>query len=177
MELNREILTKDGVAYVPLTQGYVAKIDADDVHLVAGRSWRAFVKRRPDGSILNVYAVSWKKTTKNNDAVDRMHRLIVGASYGEVVDHKDCDGLNNTRSNLRIATHSQNCANRRRAHASNNPSKGVTFNKSSKKWQAQISANGKSHYLGVYSDAADAAKAYEEASKRLFGEFARWTHK
>ncbi len=87
---------------------------------------------------------------------------------GKLIDHKDRDTLNNQRENLRVATHTQNMANR--GIASNNTSgyKGVTLNKRTGKWAARV---GKDH-LGAYSTAEEAAQIYNNAARERYGEFA-----
>lgn len=96
----RPIRVDGQVAYVPLTKGYTAIIDAADLPLVDGVNWGAMEKRRPDGTIRAVYA----KNSGTKRGTIFMHRLLVAASESEEVDHVDCDGLNNRRINLRIAT-------------------------------------------------------------------------
>jgi hypothetical protein len=106
-----------------------------------------------------------------------MHREILAAHKGFDVDHKDRNRLNNTRTNLRIATRSQNSANsdsstrKRAARASR--FKGVFWHNMNGKWCAQITANQKHRYLGSFHNEEDAAKAYDSAARIAFGEFAR----
>ena len=102
-----------------------------------------------------------------------MYREIVGAGSGQVVDHKDGDGLNNTRENLRVCSRSDNEHNRRIDTKNSSGFKGVYFNKPMKKWMARISINNKRMYLGCYDNKVDAARAYDKAAKKHFGEFAR----
>jgi len=89
------------------------------------------------------------------------------------VDHRDCDGLNNRRSNLRLATMVQNMLNQgcRRDNASG--FKGVTWDKGRSKWRAQIALNKKRHYLGLFDEPEAAHAAYAEASVKFHGEFGR----
>ncbi len=103
----------------------------------------------------------------------RMHHLIIGKpKKGEYMDHINHNKLDNRRINLRICTNAENMRNR--TAPSNNTSgfKGVWWHSARKKWAARVICNYKSHNLGLYSDKKDAAKAYNEAAKRLFGEFA-----
>jgi len=101
-----------------------------------------------------------------------MNRMIMGNPIDKYVDHKDTDKLNNQRSNLRICNNSQNQANRK--IQKNNPSgyKGVT-RKTKKMWAATIRKDNKNYHLGYFPEKIDAAKAYNEAAIKYFGEFAR----
>jgi hypothetical protein len=98
-----------------------------------------------------------------------MHRVIANAPAELNVDHKDGDGLNNTRANLRIATQKQNSANRRANRGTQY--KGIYRNKL--RFRAEINTADSRHYLGNFKNAEDAARAYDAKAKELFGEFAR----
>lgn len=102
-----------------------------------------------------------------------MHRVIMGAKDGEIVDHQDRNGLNNQEYNLRKCTHSQNMANRKSAKNSSSKYLGVTWNKALRKWKATV----QDKYLGYYAVEEDAARAYDEKAKELFGEFANLNFK
>lgn len=101
------------------------------------------------------------------------HRWIVGADRGDEVDHINGDKLDNRRVNLRLVTHSQNICNR--PTQSNNTSgyRGVYWHRKLEKWGAQIKVDGRQNYLGVHLTLEDAARAYDAAACRFFGEFAR----
>ena len=105
-----------------------------------------------------------------------MHREIMQAPDGVDVDHIDTSNLNNTRQNLRVCTHGQNTANRRKpAHKNGTHSrfKGVTWHKSSERWVAQLRVNYRLVTIGYFKDEREAALAYNEAARKHFGEFAR----
>ena len=105
-----------------------------------------------------------------------MHRLILSRMLNrsltarEIVDHIDGDGLNNRRCNLRLANNSLNGANRPANSNNTTGMKGVV--RSYKKWEAQIRVNGEIIKLGTFSEIKDAARAYNEAAIKYFGEFA-----
>ena len=101
-----------------------------------------------------------------------MHREIMGFPDGEV-DHKDRNGLNNQRSNLRVCSSEQNKWNTRRRKDNCSGYKGVGWSKCARKWVARIRFHRKCYHLGVFTDPAEAARVYDDAAQNLFGEFAR----
>lgn len=139
---------------VPLTLGQVAVVDEADAEIVSGRSWQA--RPRRDGR--GFYAVS--------DGI-RMHRFLLNAQDGVIVDHKDGDGLNNKRSNIRIGTQSLNCVNRKQTPGrflrGSRPKKG--------KWQAYIKLSGKQRSLGYFDTEREAHEAYLAEAQRLHGDW------
>jgi hypothetical protein len=90
---------------------------------------------------------------------------------GFVIDHIDRDPLNNTRMNLRLATIAQNNMNKS-SRGGSSKYKGIVYRARKKLWLARITINGKSKYIKRYKSEIDAAKAYDEAAKKYFGEFA-----
>ena len=103
-----------------------------------------------------------------------MHRLILAASNGQIVDHINSnDTLDNRRANLRFATKSQNDANKvMRKHPSITGFRGVYPTSWGLPFRAQINFENKLHYIGKFSDAVNAALAYDEAAILVHGEFA-----
>lgn len=150
----RSITASDGTA-----------ITVDDEDLAYLSQWKWHIRR---GS-RSVYA--WARIER--DGVTKhtyMHRLLVDPPSGLLVDHINGDSLDNRRSNLRTATPSQNSQNRRTTPPSGY--RGVTRHKG-RNWQAQLTYGGKNHYLGVYTDAVAAARAYDSKALELFGDYAR----
>lgn len=153
-------------AFIPLTRGYTAIIDAADVPLVSAWNWCARVNRH------SVYAQRSKSVGGEKQNV-LLHRLIINPPDGAQVDHKSGDGLDNRRANLRVATTSQNGCNQRIRSDNASGFKGVTFNKARGKWHARIQLNGKQRHLGSFANLNDAAAAYAEGSVNVHGEFGR----
>lgn len=102
-----------------------------------------------------------------------MHRLIMGASGSLMIDHKNNDGYDNRRENLRFATRSQNQQNRRKNIKSENKFKGVNFRRDGGVWRARITANGKRITLGNFKTQELAAAAFADAAAKYHGDFAR----
>lgn len=170
--MKRLIRVEGEVAFVPLTQGYEAIIDAADASLVHQCSWRVLIQRRPDGSIKCLYAIryAWNGGTPQTR---RMHREIMGAPIDALIDHVNGNGLDNRRANLRWATDQQNKHNARVRIDSTSGVKGVCWSKHAGKWRAQIGLHGKKISLGYFANLADAQAAYARASKEFHGEFGR----
>jgi len=98
----------------------------------------------------------------------RMHQLLISCPPDKKVDHIDRNRLNNQRSNLRVATNSQNAINKEFPNRLGY--RGVKHNRG--KYEAQITLNNEYKYLGRFSSIHDAAKAYNEAAIKFHGEFA-----
>lgn len=161
--VKRPIRIVGDIAYVPLTKGHNAVIDAADAPILAGVNWTASVNPR------TVYG--YRKDGHGINIV--LHRLIMGAGPHVEVDHVDGDGLNCRRSNLRIASHAENMRNRRLSRDNTSGVKGASFVKATGTWQANIRKDGKQYNLGRFGCRTAAALAYAKASRELHGEFGR----
>lgn len=162
--VSRDPVLKE-IALVPLNIGF-AIIDAEDLELVSRYRWR-FCQR----TTRLAYAVTSYKKADGKWKLIFMHRLIAKTPEGVMTDHRDGNGLNNCKSNLRIATNAQNQHNAGiRVDKRHSKYKGVT--KDRKRWRAQIRIKGKKTYLGNYTTERDAALAYDLAAQQHFGEYA-----
>lgn len=140
---------------------YVAIVDDSDFDLVNQYRWCAMPTRN------TIYAVRFDKKK-----CITMHSFLMSEEMqngSQVVDHRDGNGLNNTRMNLRPATYMMNFWNGRLRFG--RKFKGVT--KRGKRFQARIMRAGESISLGTFSTEIEAASAYDVAARRLYGEFAR----
>lgn len=147
---------------IPLSQGYVALVDEADADRVLKHKWSAFLM----GS--TVYAQRCIKRSDGMWTTLYLHQFLT--AYTET-DHRNGDGLDNRRENLRPATRSQNLCNRRcRIGASG--FRGVTWQKNRGAWKAQIGLEGKNYYLGYFPTAEEAARARDIAARDMHGEFA-----
>ena len=144
-----------------LTQNKVALVDDEDYEYLNQWKWYAHKKGK------KWYAESW------TGYKIKMHTLIMNTPINFEVDHKDHNGLNNQKYNLRICTHSQNVKNSSKRSDNTSGYKGVFWYKQTNKWAAGISVNNKRIHLGYFEHKEDAAKAYNIAAIEHHGEFAQ----
>ena len=152
---------------IPLNFGKVAIIDAADFDIVSQYNWNA-VK-----GTTGWYAVAVNERYR----IVRMHRLLMKSERGVLVDHRNGDGLDNRRSNLRHSTVAQNRHNSRKTERPTTSTfKGVNFCRDKPRhrpWRAKIKIGGKSKFLGYYATETQAALAYDTAAKEHHGDFVR----
>lgn len=149
---------------IELPHGFNALVDDEDFDWLNKYGWY----RTPCG-----YATRRVWAGTNRQVGLLMHREILGVEPGEEVDHINADRLDNRKENLRVVTRSQNMMNRRKIKAKTSVFKGVCWKKSHKSWQVAIRVNKKLIHLGYFKDEVEAARAYNEAAKNHFGEYAR----
>lgn len=153
---------------IPLTQGQFALVDADDFEKFGDVKWCAMRDR--GGNFYAVRAIGQKAGEKK--IMLRLHREIMRAPSGTLIDHINHNTLDNRKSNLRPCTHSQNAMNQRGANRDNRSGhRGICRNSTGKKWQVAVKHNGKSIHIGYFSNKQDAIDAYAEANKKYYGEF------
>jgi hypothetical protein len=152
---------------IKLTKGYVAIVDDEDYERLNKYKWRAETTGR---FIKNVYAV--RTDYRGGKHTRRLHMYIVVST--EDIDHRNNNTLDNRRSNLRATTRIGNNTNQRKTgKKTTSKYKGVSFCTTRGLWASGIRSNNKSKTLGYFSQEIDAAKAYNAAALKYFGEFAR----
>jgi hypothetical protein len=152
-----------------LSQGKVALVDDEDFKYLNQWKWHTSTKNN-----ITYYA---KRTVSNRTY--HLHRVILGITDPKIfVDHKDHNGLNNQRSNLRICTNTENMRNRSSAKNSASKYLGVSIKRRKNKnstyirWRACISANGNKRHIGQFETQEEAALAYNKEAIKYHGEFA-----
>lgn len=160
-----------GARWLPLTRGHFALIDEDDFADTSQMNWCLHVVRGLKYAVTTLFLKDKVVTGKTSLL---LHRYLLQTGPNEEVDHRDGDGLNNRRENLRIATSSENKMNAGKKRSSRSKFKGVSWYSGARKWVARIvDSKRRRIHLGSFDSEKDAALAYSEAAKRLHGE---WKH-
>lgn len=163
----------EGTVHIPLRGGKETLIDKVDEPLAKKFQWR--IRAHTNGG-KKFYAEA--KRLEDERVCDgqkksiSLHRLIMGFPEGLQVDHVNGDGLDNRRSNLRVATASQNAYNRR--YKNKHGYRGLVLLKGckSRPYAAQIEHGGKNRHIGTFATKEEAALAYNAEAVRVYGEFA-----
>ena len=152
---------------IPLTQGRFAIVDPDDYPRLSKDKWR--LCRTKGKNVL--YAERSIRLPNGKYSRILMHRQLIQPPDGYVIDHINGDGLDNRRANLRFATVAQNAWNSKKRNPRSGY-KGVCFDKQKRLWRAAIVCHRKRIHLGYFKDKIPAAKAYDNAARKLHGRFA-----
>ncbi len=139
---------------IPLTQGHVALIDDEDCEKVAAFKWHAFEHGQTVYARTNVQS----GRPRSGRTGLYMHRLILDAGRGQQVDHKDGNGLDNRKANLRLVTKGQNGQNLHVPKTSQYP--GVSWFKPTGTWRAVLHPGNQYLHLGLFPTEEDAFRAY-----------------
>lgn len=147
---------------IPLTQGKFALVNDEDYEELSKYKWgftHGYAKRSgPRPKQEKIY----------------MHRVVIGAKHGQMVDHINGDKTDNRKNNLRFSTKSTNGMNRGKNKNNTSGFKGVFLAKGRGKkcWYARIWKNRMCYFLGYYYSPEEASMSYENAAKKYHGEFA-----
>lgn len=157
------------MAEIQIASGHTVIVDDSDVVLAIGGKWKYYVKCR------NSY-VARSPLTGKYKREQYLHRLIAGASPGQIVDHINGDTLDNRRCNLRIVDALKSARNRaKQSKPATSKFKGVYFDcrHKSRPWRASIRTDAGRRHLGQFATEHEAAAAYDAASKEFHGDFGR----
>ena len=154
----------------PSIIGVTALVDEPDYQaFISGRKWSAV---RTNSHAKTLYVIAHIKGRNVY-----LHRALLGINDGKIfVDHRNKNGLDNRRRNLRSCTHSENLCNRGKTVDNLSGYKGVSFCKRALNWFARIQIHGKKIHLGRFKSAKQAAIAYKKAARKYHGPFAFKPH-
>lgn len=151
----------DGVTLVPLTKGQFAFIDTIDAPEITKFNW-TFLSAG--------YAYRWDRTVTPKKCI-YMHRAINRTPDDKLTDHKDGNGLNNRRDNLRAATPGQNSMNSQLRTTTRSGFKGVSYFPQTNRWRAYYRLNNKFKHIGFFKTPEEAHEAYKKHASKTYGEF------
>lgn len=153
---------------IPLTQGQFALVDDEDYEMLSKFKWT--LHKRGD----HCYAIRMGRKENGQRLMIKMHRQVLGLTDPKIlVDHRDNNGLNNQKANIRACSPAENSRNRGLTKSNPRKLKGITFHKGANKFMAQIEFERKSIFIGYFNTDMEAAKAYDKKAIELHGDFAR----
>ena len=154
---------------IELTKGKYVLVDDEDYDYLNQWDWYAYPHGRTFYAVREIIAKTGIKSKL------RMHRVIVNAKNGEICDHRDGNGLNNQRANLRKCSHQQNTWNSRTRINNTSGQRGVRWDKDKMKWRSVIGYKNKKIHLGYFDSQQQASDIYNRRARDLFGEYYKET--
>ena len=147
--------------------GATVLVDDEDAPLLSRYTWKIKPSKRSNGYLSS-------STRKNGKSISMyFHRIVLGVTGNEIVDHINGDTLDNRKANLRITTSQGNNRNMKKKIMINKTSRFKGPSLKTGKWEVCIRHSGKQHYLGRYKTEEEAAYVYDMASLEHHGEFGR----
>jgi hypothetical protein len=146
---------------IKLTNGDYAIVDNNDYLFLNSYTWTCLQSKG------NRTKYAQSRMGIKNESMIYMHRFILDAKKNQIIDHKNRNGLDNRRKNLRFCTASENQWNKSLYSKNVSGYTGVSWHKNGEKWQARISAHNKTYFLGLFTDKKEAVLAYKNKSKEL----------
>jgi hypothetical protein len=151
---------------INLTKNKFTIVDDEDYELLSKMRWRLQCSKH--------HKIYYAITNIDRHPI-AMHCFIVAAKRPYIVDHKNGNGLDNRKINLRVCSHDENMRNRKLNKNNKSGFKGVRVRnrKNGKLFTAELFFNNNRYTLGIFTSAVKAARAYDMAAIKYFGEFAR----
>lgn len=171
-EVLRELLDYD-----PST-GVLRWRERDRKWFKSDRSWKSWNGKHAGKEAFTALAGAGYRHGSILGTLYRAHQIVWAMVFDEwvpegfTIDHINRVKTDNRLNNLRLATMSENCANRIHVDRSASGYRGVSYHKASGRWQAYVKHEGHQHYVGLFDNPEDAAKAYDQLAATLHGEFA-----
>jgi hypothetical protein len=151
----------------------VALVDDEDYEYLSKLKWAVSIKGNNKYAIRRQYVDERNEKGRKKTVKISMHRVILSLNdKNQLIDHGDGNGLNNQRSNLRLASAHQNNRNTRKMKNCSSKYKGVSWLPSKERWKSVIYINKSNYQIGLFKDEEEAARAYDRMAKIHFGEFA-----
>lgn len=150
-------------AWALATKGYVVLVSSADIDLLNNNVWSTKLTPR------NAYAFRSQRDETGKLHNFYLHHSVIRPAEGEEIDHKNRNGMDNTRENLRSASHQSNALNAKKKANATSEFKGVYRKRGRSKWTAAIKMDGAVRYLGNFETEAAAFECVQSAALKEHG--------